>query len=372
MLELKRGSPSNVKGLLHLLTISYKKSNMSSLDLENLLTEVSPDSPAGADLEYDPVFGEIERAAEGTQEQSLGDSTIAGIPPDWKAVRNNSVKLFSQTKDLRIAVLLARALLCTDGIIGFGEGIALIRGMLENWWSTLHPELDPDDDNDPTFRINTLLTLCDREATLRVLLHSPLVSSKALGQYSLGDIQVAKGELPPSDKDDQAPDMTTISAAFMDCSIDQLKSTAEALAGCRRDIDAIDAFLMENVGSKRAPDLSALSDTLKRAAAIVNSNLEKRGEAAGAAPDDPEDIGRGETKAAPQAITGEILSREDAARMMDKITEYFRRAEPSSPVPLLMQRAKRLSNLGFMEILKDIAPDGLKQAQNIGGMDSAN
>jgi type VI secretion system protein ImpA len=55
--------------------------------------------------------------------------------------------------------------------------------------------------------------------------------------------------------------------------------------------------------------------------------------------------------------------------MMDKISSFFERSEPSSPVPLLMQRAKRLVSMSFMDILADIAPDGVKQAKNIGGID---
>ena len=53
--------------------------------------------------------------------------------------------------------------------------------------------------------------------------------------------------------------------------------------------------------------------------------------------------------------------------MMDKISDSSQRHEPSSPVPLLMGRAKRLVSLSFMEILKDMAPGGLSQASTIGG-----
>ena len=54
--------------------------------------------------------------------------------------------------------------------------------------------------------------------------------------------------------------------------------------------------------------------------------------------------------------------------MMDRISEYFQRNEPSSPVPLLMHRAKRLVSMSFMDILKDMAPDGVSQASTVGGV----
>jgi type VI secretion system protein ImpA len=50
-------------------------------------------------------------------------------------------------------------------------------------------------------------------------------------------------------------------------------------------------------------------------------------------------------------------------RMLDKICEYYERAEPSSPVPLLLQRAKKLVPMTFMEIVQDLIPDGSSQAQ---------
>ena len=49
----------------------------------------------------------------------------------------------------------------------------------------------------------------------------------------------------------------------------------------------------------------------------------------------------GEGSGAP-SMSGEIRSRDDAMRVLDRVSEYFRKNEPSSPVPLLLQRAKRL------------------------------
>lgn len=68
------------------------------------------------------------------------------------------------------------------------------------------------------------------------------------------------------------------------------------------------------------------------------------------------------------AVSGEIRSREDAIQMMEKIGDYFKNHEPSSPIPLFMERAKRLTNMNFLDILKDVAPEGLKQAKNVGGV----
>jgi len=70
------------------------------------------------------------------------------------------------------------------------------------------------------------------------------------------------------------------------------------------------------------------------------------------------------------AGVGEIRSREDVVRVLDRLSEYFRKNEPSSPVPLLLQRAKRLVSKDFMEILRDLTPDGVSQAEKLGGVDN--
>ena len=43
-------------------------------------------------------------------------------------------------------------------------------------------------------------------------------------------------------------------------------------------------------------------------------------------------------------------------------------AEPSSPIPLLLERAKRLVSKDFLEVLADIAPDALATARTAAGL----
>jgi len=65
-------------------------------------------------------------------------------------------------------------------------------------------------------------------------------------------------------------------------------------------------------------------------------------------------------------------SRDEIARMLDKACEYFHRYEPSSPVPLLLERAKRLMSKDFVEILRDLAPDGIAQFEVVSGINREN
>jgi len=65
---------------------------------------------------------------------------------------------------------------------------------------------------------------------------------------------------------------------------------------------------------------------------------------------------------------GAIRSRDDAIRALDSVAEYFRRNEPSSPIPLFVERAKRLVSKSFLEVLADVVPDAVPQVRAVGGI----
>src|ERR1700686_3161196 len=117
---------------------------------EELLRPISEESPCGEDLSYDPGLQELETLARGKEETQFS----AAEPPDWKALRTRSLELFARSKDLRVAVTLAVASLELDGLPGFRESLVLVKGLIEKFWPTVFPQLDPADDDDPLQRMN--------------------------------------------------------------------------------------------------------------------------------------------------------------------------------------------------------------------------
>ena len=73
----------------------------------------------------------------------------------------------------------------------------------------------------------------------------------------------------------------------------------------------------------------------------------------------------GAIKSAP---AGAIASPRDVEVALDRIIAYYAAYEPSSPLPILLQRAKRLVGADFIKIMKDIAPDGLNNVMLVGGI----
>lgn len=53
--------------------------------------------------------------------------------------------------------------------------------------------------------------------------------------------------------------------------------------------------------------------------------------------------------------------------MLDILCQYLEKSEPTNPVQILLRRAQRMMQMGFLELLRDMAPDGLDQAEKVVG-----
>jgi type VI secretion system protein ImpA len=342
-------------------------------NIDSLLQPVSADDPCGPGLEYDPAFLELDRIAQGKPEQQMGDTIVPAQEPDWKEVANRAAALLAKTKDVRIAMRLARALLNTDGLAGLADGLVVLRGIVEAFWDGFYPKLDPEDDNDPTFRVNILMGLCDSAAFIDRVRLVPLVSAKSFGRFSLRDFAVASGELPPA-PGTEPPKPSVIDGAFTECPVPTLQATAENLRSALDSLAAIEAFVAGKVGASNGTNFARLTDTLRAASKILATHLARRGvvtegSADGGNTADGSGASSGGGQAGGPSISGEINSREDVIRVLDKIVSYYERAEPSSPIPLLIKRSKRLVSASFLDIVRDIASDGLSQVETLRGKD---
>jgi type VI secretion system protein ImpA len=352
------------------------RDDMDKIDLPKLLAPISAEFPSGPDLKFDPLFLSIEDALRTEPEQQFGETIVPAGEPDWSQVRTRAVDLLSRSKDLRAAVYLVQALVHDDGLRGLAQGLALIRGLLEGFWDTLHPQLDPDDDLDPTARVNTLASLCDPESVLHAVRSSPMLKLPGLGGVALRDLQIARGEIPAPPDAETVLKLDSIDAAVRDVDPPALDDAANCVAEAFRDTASIEQYLMEKVGVTHAISLAALSETLAEIDSFFQSHLSARQSQLGAHGLDGSDHSAVEAANSggvdvpsrqKQRLAGEVTCPEDVTKALDKIIAYYAASEPSSPVPLLLKRAQRLVSQDFMEILRDIAPDALAQAETVTG-----
>jgi type VI secretion system protein ImpA len=335
---------------------------MSSIDLTSLLSAVSDAEPAGPNLEDDASFAELLTAAKGKPEQQFGDTVIPGEDPEWRQVKSLAVALLGKTRDLRVGVTLTRALMVTDGVEGAADGLSLMQGWLDSMWDAVHPQLDPADP-DPIQRTNTLATLDDYDAAVRIARDMPIVAAPRVGRFSYKDVLVATNKLPAPGGDTEPPSFAAIEAAFQDSSLEDVQRTATDLGRALEAIAGIEKSFSSHVGAARGVSLGDLKGVLKGAQQTVTEQLAKKapqavGEADGVVPGAP---------GAPAQAAGVIRTRDDVLKTLDKLCDYFDRNEPSSPVPILLRRAKRLINKSFMDIVRDMASNGVSQVELLRG-----
>ncbi|MCK5844773.1 MAG: type VI secretion system protein TssA [Victivallales bacterium] len=357
------------------------------MDIKKLTAPLTDDAPAGEDLSYDPIYMEQEGLIYSNSES--GDDNAS--EPDWREIRDTSFKLFERSRDLRLATYLALAELEIEGVSGFRDGMKVIRGLVCDMWVDVHPQLDPEDDNDPLERLNILSSLSPDAASyqdsmmfIQRLRNATLCSAPQLGKFSHRDIMIATGELEPLDTSEHV-DANVLRAAFMDTPIDLLNENFAAVNEAIDDLAEISDFLTSELGAGASISFLRLEDELKSIKKWLNEYLSQRGggdvedetvnntesdeDVASGVKSDGGDSSPAKTAANAHAINSvdTMSSRADILRSLDKICEYYDRNEPASPVPLMLRRVQKLVTMSFYEILEDIAPDSIGQAEQVLG-----
>ncbi|MCB1888753.1 MAG: type VI secretion system protein TssA [Rhodocyclaceae bacterium] len=342
-----------------------------------LLEPRSEDSPSGENLEYDPLFTEMEDAAKPPEDSQFDGEEDGGKEPDYREVAEKALAIMEQSHDLRAAIYLADAQLHTAGLKGFADATQVIRGYLEDFWATCYPDLDEDDDNDPTMRINAIQGLCGQpngiagpSAVYRSLRRVALTGSKNFGPFSIRDIEIAEGQTAVPEGMENPPDSASVSAAFRDTDPDKLQETLDHAKRATDNVKAISAVFDEQTPG-RAPDLDPTIKLLGQIAKLLG-RYAGSGSAAPAAEAEEEEAAPAPRSSGPApsgGAVGAIRSPADVSNAIDRIIEYYNRYEPSSPLPLLLMRAKRLVSADFLTIVKDMAPGGIDNVNLIGGLE---
>ncbi|CAD6877414.1 Uncharacterized protein ImpA [Methylomonas albis] len=339
-------------------------------DLSGLLSELSPDNPCGENLEYDNARVALDTDIQGTPENQF--SGEKAIPPNWRDVNKQAIALLQKSRDLQVILYLIRSLIPLEGICGFRDGLQYLGEAVNLYWDSIHPQLDADDGFDPTMRINILEELINFDWILRPLSQAMLVESKAVGRFSLRDIHYATDKIDTPDGVEK-PDISAIKAAFLDVDSEALNAAYQAVIECIRSIDQLDTFVGEKVGIGQGANLSALKTLLKD---ILYQYEQFGGTRLGDAESEQGELESGNTEVVAgdgsvkvKPISGVIESRQDVLRTLDMLCKYYTDFEPSSPVPILLKRAKHLVTADFMEIVQNLMPDALSQIDAIKGPD---
>jgi len=333
----------------------------ATYEIEPLLTSLGDEAPCGPDLEYDPDYQALERASAGTPERQYGDKVFPAEPPDWPQVYELALGLAARTRDVRVAVWLARSGAWLHGLPGALRGLQLVRGLLEQQWDWVHPQLDASDNNDPTMRMNALAPLAAGDALLADLRAASIVARR--GSLTLREIELGLGRAEPHAGESQPTEAGVLQGLAALCA--EQPDAAGTLSGCAEAAEAIVSAVDAQVGSA-APDLSALTKLLG-SGTLALARMAPGGADGEEATEGAADGGGAGGGGFAVGGGGAIRSRSDAMRELERVCEWLERNEPSHPAPLLIRRAQRLMNMTFIEIMQDMAPAGIDQVQTIAG-----
>ena len=334
------------------------------MNIDEFLAPISPDNPCGENLEYDADFQAMGQASQGKAEQQFGDTIIPAEPADWNTVERLATSLLGRTKDLRVMLALTHAWTRRRGLAGYADGLLLVQEALSRYWEQLYPLLEEYGETDPFYRINALAGLSDKSDLTVAVRNASLLRSNG-DEISLRDAQAlldgSKTECP--DYPGGRPRL-----------IDELargdQPGTEAVIVINERLLAIRELLTGYLGESGVPEMEQL---LKAHGISLNLSghvhIQHIAESGGLydIATEPQPVTASPVQQVTDWRSVQVTSRADAQLMLEKAKQYFAQYEPSHPAPLMIERVQRLSELNFMDIIRDLAPDGVNQLENIFG-----
>jgi type VI secretion system ImpA family protein len=348
------------------------------IPLNEMALPLEGENPAGENLEYDSLYLAMDSLAVAVPDSQMGESKIEGRGPDWKKLRENCLSLWGKTRDLRVASYLAVAETAGGGLAECAGAFKLILFLTRDMWDNLYPRLDIDDENDPTERLNILAMLSPEPGAFndpimfiskfRTLRLVPALS------YTLRDHLISINEFEAVDGQTINPGL--IAGELMRIPPEEVEKQAALARELKETVEAICTTVNEKLQGGYSLSMNSLIAEINKLCKFYSGYLQSSGgNTAG------EKAGNGDEGGSPSNAAEAVPSvggfnlasfrpatRSDALLLLRKGAEYFQRNEPNSPIPLLIDRALRFSEMNFIDLLEDIVPDALSQGKTILGI----
>jgi type VI secretion system protein ImpA len=214
--------------------------------------------------------------------------------------------------------------------------------------------------------MNALATFADsegmvRDARLAVCIRSPL------GAFTVRDVEKILD--PATSAAERRVTSEQLRAVVRDAIAANRSALSEALESIQA-LDSIHSIVLSHYEPSIAPDLTPLRKPLKIVGDLVESvraELAGRGEVGASA--DASVAAGGENTVGTSGIAGvgEIRSRDDALKALERVCDFLVRNEPTNPAPLLIRRAQRVMTMPFLDIIRELAPEAVGQVETITG-----
>ncbi|MFP8968222.1 type VI secretion system protein TssA [Pokkaliibacter sp. CJK22405] len=350
------------------------------LDIETLLQPVSEEQPSGTDprLDVSPAspyyqLKDVRNQARAEERNAMiEDEPLQSCASLWQPIIDQvPAVLMEQGKDLELVAWLIEAMARQHGFAGLTHGFRLAEQMIARFWDGLYPS---EDEDGPETRVAPLIGLngYDNEGALLMPINSiPLTDMSAEGAFAYWEYQQAQDmeRLDDAKKAQRikagSVDLETIQQAGKETSTAFFQELHAQLSACQVAYEAMVQAIDNAVGSpmpssrisKRLEECQAamrfLAGDRLKVQVVEEAPAEITDEAAG---DDPQ-----AAAAAPAALT-QLQHRDQAIDTLMKVSEFFRKTEPHSPMSYAIDQVVRWSELSLPELLQELIAD--KDARN--------
>ncbi|MFZ1470715.1 MAG: type VI secretion system ImpA family N-terminal domain-containing protein [Paracoccaceae bacterium] len=375
------------------------------MEIATFLASIDPSSPSGADLRNDARFHAIENRLEAASRPArlrlIESGGTGAVELNWSELLEDAGTLAQSGRDLRLLVIVARLLTNDRGLAGLAEGLGLLADSVTQYWDSLHPILrEAATKRDAALRrINALYQLENPDGgVLGDLEFAALLTPRGLGPITGGDLAAAAlsrfaftAEAPSGLGDKELAELVAghdarlnrVTAACRATTAerpDDMAALKADLAAAQAGLTALEAALAPHLTEN---DVAVRFDALGKMLARIGQTLEAGGETApavsyqtevSAMPADPAPSAaaapaQAANSSAPAAATPfQVNTRRDVERCLDLIIAFYERTEPSSPIPHLARRMRKMVPMNFMQLMEEIAPSGLKEFRGVAGV----
>jgi type VI secretion system protein ImpA len=335
---------------------------MSEINIDQLLGPLPGESPAGEDLDLNPIESglfEFQSACKGKPERQIGDTVEPAQEPKWTEILSEAAQLLGRSRDLRVAIAMTEAGVETRGLAGLADGLRVIDDYLANLWETVFPRLDAEDNDDPTLRVNTLSALSSLEF-LRRLDRVELISADKLGRITVGDARDAR-------TDSGRLSIDEVKGALLDCRTEALESQSAAVTASIEAIKRINKVVTDRVGVGNSCDFSPLLKRLTQISTLFEEPLARLSPQP--LEPTPSEQPAQQTDGQTNGAVGPISSSKEAIAALENVIRYYEKNEPSSPIPLLLNRVRKIASKSFLEIMTELSPTSVKDLRTLGGIE---
>lgn len=326
---------------------------------DDLLNPIPGDNPSGADLRYDPLYDKIKEARREEDDVPQGAWERARKTADHaQVIKLASDALATKSKDLQLAAWLTEALLKREGLSGLHAGLGLIRGLLEQYWDTLYPEIEDGDLElraGPVSWVGTKLDVAVRLAPIDRAGHHLLQYTRAqtLGTEAEAAQEESKRTAREAAVAAKEPVIEDFDKQVVETPKAFFKQLAAAVDGSLETLQALNELGEQKFGDE-SPNVIPLRGALEEVQRVAHRFLQRKLEldpdpvevvAAVAAAAEGASGDGGAGGGATGMLAAEPTSREDAAARVISAARYLRRTEPGNPASYLMLRALRWGEL---------------------------